>query len=95
MMKKMRKNPAISLDELRLKIDLIDDKLVRLLNKRAESAYMIGRKKAYAGIPVHDPKREKKVLQRVGKMNKGPLSAKAINGIYRKVISACLEVQDE
>ncbi|MFC1497024.1 chorismate mutase [Verrucomicrobiota bacterium] len=85
----------MSLDELRCEIDKIDEKLVSLLNQRAHCASEIGKKKNDADMPVHDRVREEEVLARVKSLNTGPVNDGNIESIYRQIISACLEVQND
>ena len=50
------------LDDLRKRIDLLDESLVRLLNARAACALEIGRLKREMGIAIYQPAREAEVL---------------------------------
>ncbi len=61
----------MSLEELRKKIDQIDERLIELMNERAQVVIEIG--KAKSGGPVYAPDREKKVLARLTELNKGNL----------------------
>ena len=45
------------LDDLRKRIDLLDESLVRLLNARAACALEIGRVKRGMGVPIYQPER--------------------------------------
>jgi len=56
----------MSLDDLRGRMDSIDSELVRLYAARMETAREIGRYKKEHGLPVYDPERERKLLNRVG-----------------------------
>ena len=49
------------LEDLRRRIDLLDEHLVRLLNARAACALEIGRLKREMGIPIYQPAREAEV----------------------------------
>lgn len=84
----------MSMNKLRREIDAIDRELVRLLNERADTAVRIGERKMKEHTPVHDAVREDEVLARVKDMNSGPLSDEAIDAIYRRIVSACLGVQE-
>jgi len=75
----------MNLEDLRKKIDQIDAKLVELLNERAQVVIQIG--KAKANEPVYAPDREKKVLQRIAELNKGPLPDKTLCAIWRELMS--------
>ena len=70
----------------RSRIDKIDLKVVRLLNKRAQCVDKIGRIKKQVGINVYSPKREKEVLQNVSAINPGPFS----NGAVRRIFSCII-----
>ena len=51
-----------SIDELRSRIDVIDEQLVRLLNVRVACAVEVGKLKHEAGLPIYQPEREAQVL---------------------------------
>jgi chorismate mutase len=77
------------IDELRHRIDVIDDQLVRLLNVRVACALEIGRLKHDAGLPIYQPEREKQVLDQVRKAATdlaGPLEAEAVVRIFERII---------
>ena len=77
------------IDELRHRIDVIDDQLVRLLNVRVACALEIGRLKHEAGLPIYQPEREKQVLEQVRKAATnlaGPLEAEAVVRIFERII---------
>ena len=56
----------MDIQELRTQIDRIDNELVRLYRERMETAREIGRYKREHRLPVLDPERERKLLDRVG-----------------------------
>ena len=56
----------MDIQELRGKIDRVDDELVRLYGERMELAREIGRYKREKGLPVLDTERERNLLNRVG-----------------------------
>jgi chorismate mutase len=74
------------LDDLRQRIDLLDESLVRLLNSRAACALEIGRVKREMGIPVYQPERESEVLTNVQALNRGPLDQAAIKRLFERII---------
>ena len=76
-----------SLDDLRKRIDEIDSKLVSLLNERAGFVVEIGKLKSQTSTPVYAPDREKEVLEKVTKQNKGPLPDKCLQAIWRELMS--------
>ena len=52
----------MDLKELRLKIDSIDENLIRLFEKRMEISEEIAKYKLKHKMPVHDPSREQQKL---------------------------------
>ena len=74
------------LDDLRKRIDLLDESLVRLLNARAACALEIGRLKREMGIAIYQPEREAEVLKNVQAVNNGPLDQSAIKRLFERII---------
>lgn len=83
----------MSLQRLRNKIDLLDKKIISLLNLRAGATKAIGKIKIKKGKSVYVPEREIQVLNRIANLNKGPLSESALEAIYREVMSASLALE--
>jgi chorismate mutase/prephenate dehydratase len=77
----------MSLEELRKRIDELDDQLVQLLNERARVVVEIGKLKNKADKPVYAPDREKEVFARIAEANKGPLPDKCLVAIWRELMS--------
>jgi chorismate mutase/prephenate dehydratase len=77
-----------SIPALRRQIDRIDDQLLRLLNRRARVALAIAEQKARTNSGVYAPGREKGVLGRLARANRGPLSERLVRAIFREIISA-------
>jgi chorismate mutase len=79
----------MSIEELRNRIDVIDDQLVRLLNVRVACAVEVGRLKHEAGLPIYQPEREAQVLTKVKQSATdlaGPLTAEAVVRIFERII---------
>lgn len=74
------------IDDLRKRIDLLDESLVRLLNARAACALEIGRLKREMGIAIYQPEREKEVLKHVQSLNNGPLDNQVIKRLFERII---------
>ena len=83
------------LDGLRREIDRVDRMLVRLLNRRASGAVKIGVEKKRQHSPIQDPVRERKILARVGRLNRGPLSPQAMAKVFSEIISVCRNLQQK
>ena len=71
---------------LRKEIDAIDGEILRLLARRAKLALSVGRVKKIQGRRVYDPTREVAVLRHVVAANRGPLSAEAVERIFREIV---------
>jgi chorismate mutase/prephenate dehydratase len=83
----------MSLVEHRKAIDLIDGKIVTLLNARTQHVLEIGAIKLRAGEEIYAPHREKAVLQRICRKNKGPLTEELLRTIYREIMSSALALE--
>jgi len=81
------------LSEVRVKIDAIDKKLVRLLNDRAALVVNVGKFKRAAGLPIYAPHREAEVLDKVIHANSGPLQDRTLEGVYRELMSGSFQLQ--
>jgi chorismate mutase/prephenate dehydratase len=77
----------MSLDELRKRIDELDNQLVKLLNERARVVVDIGKLKNKTDKPVYAPDREKDVFARIINANDGPLPDKCLTAIWRELMS--------
>lgn len=81
------------IEDWRLRIDAIDDRLVALLNERAVCAIEIGKLKRGRNLPIYVPEREMEVLRRVGVGNRGPLSEKAIWRLFERIIDESRSIE--
>ena len=86
---------APSIDALRAHIDRIDEKLLALLNQRAQLAIQIGHRKHSAQASIYSPAREKRIYERLAAANHGPLTTEGIRPIFREIISACLSLEQQ
>jgi len=83
----------VELDDLRRRIDDLDRRLIELLNERASIVSRVGEVKRSSGVPIYAPHREAEVLKRVIEMNRGPLSDRAIEGVYRELMSGSFAIE--
>ena len=81
------------LDELRVRIDDVDQRIVALLNERTCVVEIIGRVKREAALPVYEPKREEMVFANVTRSNRGPLTGDALRRIFERVIDEMRQIQ--
>ncbi len=81
------------LDPLRRQIDAIDAKLVELLNERAKVVVQIGKLKQQNNAPIYAPDREKVVLEKVRRLNRGPLPDRCLEAVYRELMSGSFALE--
>lgn len=83
----------MALDDLRRSIDSIDEQILDLLSQRADVVALVAREKQDRKLPLHDPEREREVLERLVQKGAGRFPREAIVAVYREVMSACLAIQ--
>jgi chorismate mutase len=81
------------IDELRQKIDSIEDSLISLLNERAKYVLEIGKIKKMQGLPIADSKREEIILNRVAEKNPGPMSNEFMVDVFKKIIDESIRLE--
>jgi chorismate mutase-like protein len=74
-------------------IDLIDQKLLILLNERLRIAMEIGKIKKGMGKKIYDPKREKEILKKLKSKNRGPLEEEDFKKIFTLIMKICRKSQ--
>jgi chorismate mutase/prephenate dehydratase len=82
-----------SLDQLRRTIDSLDEQLVHLLNSRAKVVVDIGKIKQQTNAPIYAPDREKFVLEKVRRLNHGPLPDRCLEAVYRELMSGSFALE--
>ena len=87
----------MSVDDLRARIDTIDDQLLELLDKRAKLVRDVGKKKKSSSRAMHDPEREQQIYERLekklGKARSAAFPVASVRPVFREVISACLSLE--
>lgn len=83
------------LDFWREKIDALNERILALLNERAQCALKVGQIKRAAGLPLHAPDRETLILSRIRALNPGPLSDEAAQRIFRQIIDESLRLEED
>jgi chorismate mutase len=74
-------------------LDLIDQKLLTLLNQRLRIALEIGKIKKTMGKKIYDPRREKEVLERLKRKNIGSLKEEDLKKIFKTIMKICRQSQ--
>jgi len=93
MKKETRSDLSQKLNKMREKINLLDQKLLTLLNQRLHIALEIGKIKKEMGKKIYDPKREKEVLERLKLKNKDLLKEEDLKKIFTTIMKVCRKSQ--
>ncbi|MDD5583960.1 MAG: prephenate dehydratase [Candidatus Omnitrophica bacterium] len=79
----------MALEKVRKNIDIIDAKIVELLNKRAQEVLKVNLLKEKNQLAIYAPQREVEILSRLKKLRKAPLSPEDVEIIFREILSVC------
>jgi len=83
----------VGLKNLRQKIDVLDLKLVDILNERAKRVLEIAKIKRESGKSYYSPARERKILDNLLRENKGPLPNEDLAEIIRLILKTSLSLE--
>ncbi len=83
----------MNIPDHRKAIDKFDAQIVRLLNERTRHVLAIGEIKLKAGEEIYAPHRERAVLNRLRKLNEGPITHESLQAIYREIMSSALSLE--
>ena len=86
----------MTIEELRRRIDHLDERLVELLSERAHCALEIGKLKKTLGLEVYQPDREAEVLHHVqshGQQTGSPLEGEAIVRVFERIIDEARRIE--
>jgi chorismate mutase len=81
-----KKTEVAAIDGWRDRIDAIDDRLLVLLNQRAECSIEIGWIKRAHDLEIYVPAREVQILGRMSRANRGPLREESIRRLFERII---------
>jgi chorismate mutase/prephenate dehydratase len=81
------------LDDLRVRIDALDARIVELLNERANLVVQIGQLKQQNNLPIYAPDRERDVLEKIRQLNKGPLPNRCLEAVWRELMSGSFALE--
>jgi chorismate mutase-like protein len=76
----------MGLDELRERLDIIDEQMMLLLSERAKVVSIVADFKQHHSIPIYIPEREASIIERLRASNPGPLPGDAVERIYRTIV---------
>lgn len=91
-------NEEQKLQQLRERIDAIDEQIGRLISERANCAQDVAAVKQDGTadpetLAYYRPEREAQVLRKAMEQNKGPLSNEEMARLFREIMSACLALE--
>ncbi|HVU02692.1 MAG TPA: prephenate dehydratase [Polyangiaceae bacterium] len=88
----------MSVDDVRRRIDALDDELLDILNRRAKLVREVGKKKRDGSKAMHDPEREQQIYERLekklGKARGAVFPVASVRPVFREIISACLSLEE-
>jgi chorismate mutase/prephenate dehydratase len=67
--------------------------IVRLLNQRADIILDVAKLKKENGSSIYSPERERDVLRKIFSRNRGPINNRALEAIYREIMSSSLSLE--
>jgi chorismate mutase len=82
-----------ALADFRSRIDVVDRRIVALLNERTRIVEQIGHVKHQMAMPIYEPKREDEVFANAVSSNSGPLSPEAVKRIFERIVDEMRVVQ--
>ncbi|MDQ3238583.1 MAG: chorismate mutase [Actinomycetota bacterium] len=82
-------------EELRRRVNEVDDQLVRILNERARIVQELGKYKWESGVALFDPRREEEILRRVAKINEGPIYDTSMRDIFELIMHRIRDLEAE
>jgi len=83
----------MELSELRKNIDNVDAKIVELINERYNYVLEVGKWKKERVSAIYVPEREKSLLERLCRLNHGPMPEKTLRAIYQEIMSGALVLE--
>ncbi len=81
------------ISDWRLRIDALDEQIVKLLCERAACAIAIGEIKQGKAAPIYEPRREQQVYDHVRAANPGPLKGVQVQDIYERIMDVMRSLQ--
>jgi chorismate mutase len=93
MKKEVRSDLSRKLIKRRKELDLINHKLLALLNQRLRISLEIGKVKKEMGKKIHDTEREREILDRLKRKNRGPLKERDLKKIFMTIMNVCRQSQ--
>jgi chorismate mutase / prephenate dehydratase len=84
---------SLDLQELRRRLDTIDDGLHDLLIERAEIISLVADHKRHESVSFYQPGREAEIIRRLVARHRGPLPVASLVRIWREMLAASLSLE--
>lgn len=75
------------------RINILDLRILDLLNERTRIVEEIGRVKRCLDLPIYEPRREDEVFENVTTNNQGPLTHDGVKRVFERIIDEMRNVQ--
>jgi chorismate mutase len=83
------------INQLRKKIDTVDEQILQFLSERVRICELIGSAKKAMFLPIHDKKREEEVFRKIQERSaKLGLNPSQVEAVYREIVNMCSTVQE-
>jgi chorismate mutase / prephenate dehydratase len=83
----------MDLQQIRKKIDELDQKLISLLNERTDLALKVGKIKSQSGQEIYAPERETEIYTKIEALPDSLIPKDSLKSIYREIMSASLALE--
>lgn len=84
---------ARGIEDLRARIDAIDETILGLLAERVRVVIDVGEYKRERGLPVYDAERERSILERISRAAPSPLNHETARNIFDRIIDECRRIE--
>lgn len=82
------------LAELRISIDAVDRQLLELVRQRIELVLRVGDFKRARNLPVHDPERERLLLDRLAGDARPPLDEVTVRRVFERIVDEARRLEE-
>jgi len=83
------------LEQLRRRIDELNEQILDVISERASLVQKIGEIKKQNGAPPYDPIRERAILDRIVEKNQGPFNTETLQHLFKEIFKASLNLQED
>lgn len=83
----------MDIEQLRCEIDGIDRRIVGLINRRYGFVKQVGEWKKDRSSAIYVPEREKALLDKLARLNNGPMKDETLRAVYREIMSGALALE--